>query len=134
MAHYAYLDENNIVTAVIVGKNETDPLPEGVSSWEEYYGAKQCSYNTRAGSHPEGVEKAFRKNYPAIGWSYDSARDAFIPPKPYPSWIIDEPTCLWKAPVEYPGNEEDIFSLEGGYVWKEESLEWVWEAAESTQE
>ena len=122
MAHYAYLDENNIVTMVIVGKNED----EAPGDWETYYGAKRTSYNTRGGvyydpnTNEPGADqsKAFRKNYAGIGYTYDSTRDAFIPPQPYPSWILDESSCLWYAPVPYPtdGNR---------YSWDEATQSWV---------
>lgn len=116
MAHYAYLDENNIVTQVIVGRDENDLAP-GITSWEEYYGAKRCSYNTRGGEHPDGSDAAFRKNYPGVGWSYDADRDAFIPPQPYASWTLNEDSCLWEAPVVMP----DDGKL---YAWDEEAGEW----------
>lgn len=122
MAHYAYLDENNIVTMVIVGKNED----EAPGDWETYYGAKRTSYNTRGGVYydPNTNEpgpdqsKAFRKNYAGIGYTYDSVRDAFIPPQPYPSWVLDESSCLWEAPVPYPtdGNR---------YYWDEADQSWT---------
>ena len=87
MAHYAYLNDENIVTSLFVGRDENDPLPEGFASWEDYYGAKRCSYNTQAGKHLKGGVP-FRKNYPSVGWSYDPARDAFIDPKPFPSCLV----------------------------------------------
>lgn len=121
MAHYAYLDENNIVTMITVGKNEDD-LP---GNWEEYYGAKRTSYNTRGGVYydsntnepAQDQSKAFRKNYAGIGYTYDSVRDAFIPPKPFASWILNEDSCLWEAPVPYP--TDNLV-----YAWDEESLTW----------
>lgn len=102
MAHYAYLDENNIVTLVIVGKNEGE---DGID-WEEYYGAKRTSYNTMEGVYynPEtglpadDQSKAFRKNYAGIGFTYDPIRDAFIPPKPSETAILNEFTCNWEEP------------------------------------
>lgn len=122
MAHYAYLDENNIVTSVIVGKNED----EAPGDWETYYGAKRTSYNTRGGVYYDpntndpgsDQSKAFRKNYAGIGYTYDATRDAFIPPQPYPSWVLDEFSCLWNAPVPYPtdGNR---------YMWDEDTQDWV---------
>lgn len=120
MAHYAYLDENNIVINVIVGKDEGE---DGID-WENFYGAKRTSYNTRLGKywyadgtlHPD-QSKAFRKNYAGIGYSYDPVRDAFIPPKPYNSWVINEFTCCWDAPVPYPDD--------GDYCWNEETLSWI---------
>lgn len=113
MAHYAYLDENNIVTQVIVGKDENE---DGVD-WEEYYGAKRTSYNTYGGQHINGGTP-FRKNYAAIGYSYDVERDAFIPPKPFDSWILNEESCLWESPVPYP--TDGLM-----YQWDEETLNWV---------
>ena len=80
MAHYAFLDENNIVTEVITGRNE-DEVVDGISDWETYYGnmrgqvCKRTSYNAN-----------IRKNYAGIGYRYDETLDAFIPPQPYPSW------------------------------------------------
>lgn len=118
MAHYAYLDENNVVTQVVVGRDEND-LVEGVTDWEEYYGAKRCSYWTAAGEHPEGSNKAFRKNYPGIGWIYSEELDGFYPPQPFPSWTLNPQTCLWDAPTPYPGDENNL------YAWDEQSLSWV---------
>jgi hypothetical protein len=122
MAHYAYLDENNIVTMVIVGKNED----EAPGDWETYYGAKRTSYNTRGGVYydPNTNEpgpdqsKAFRKNYAGIGYTYDLTRDAFIPPQPYPSWVLDESSCLWEAPVPYPTDGKR-------YSWDEATQNWI---------
>ena len=109
MAHYVYLDKNNIVTNVIVGPDEGTE-PDGIDSWEEYFSAQgqglsfRTSYNTRGGVHynPETGEpsadqsKAIRKNYAGIGYTYDEERDAFIPPKPEDGeWIFNEDTCLW---------------------------------------
>ena len=122
MAHYAFIDHNNIVTEVIVGRDEDD-LIEGVTSWEDYYGASrgqrclQTSYNTRSGVHAFGGEP-YRGNYAGIGFSYDEALDAFIAPKPYPSWVLNEDTFTWEAPVPYPGDG-------GLYSWDEEAGAWV---------
>lgn len=131
MAHYAFLDENNIVTEVIVGKNEGE---DGID-WEQHYGnfrgqiCKRTSYNTRGGLYYVATtnqpapdqSKAFRKNYAGIGYLYDSVRDAFVPPKPFPSWLLDEQTCLWNSPIPLP-NEIDA-GLK--YRWDEETLSWV---------
>ena len=76
----------------------------------------QTSYNTFAGKHPEG--RPLRKNYAGIGYSYDSVRDAFIPPQPYASWLLDEETCQWQAPVVMPADG-------GAYGWDEETHQWV---------
>jgi hypothetical protein len=121
MAHYAYLDKNYIVTLVIVGKDENE-LPR---NWEQYYGAKRTSYNTRGGKYydpmtnqlSEDQTKAFRKNYAGIGFLYDVTRDAFIPPKPYSSWVLDEFSCLWNSPIPYPTDGEI-------YRWNEETQSW----------
>lgn len=105
MAHYAFLDENNIVTEVIVGRHEND-LADGVTSWEDYYGAfrgQRClrsSYNTRGGAHLVGGTP-FRGNYAGIGFQYREDLDAFIPPKPEPSeeiadWVLDEASFSWE--------------------------------------
>ena len=119
MAHYAFLNENNIVTEVIVGKNEGE---EGVN-WETHYGTfrgqtcKRTSYNTIGGIHSAGGVP-YRKNYAGIGYSYDATRDAFIPPKPYASWTLNETSCLWESPVAHPtdGNM---------YRWDEATTAWV---------
>ena len=125
MAHYAFLNMQNIVTEVIVGKDETD----GPTNWEMHYGnfreqvCKRTSYNTRGGVHyTNGVpsddqSKAFRKNYAGIGYTYDETRDAFIPPKPFDSWVLNEQSCLWKAPVAYPDDGQM-------YTWNEELGTW----------
>tara|TARA_Y100000114_G_C11752968_1_gene325379 strand:+ start:1563 stop:1943 length:381 start_codon:yes stop_codon:yes gene_type:complete len=121
MAHYVVLDSNNIVVDGFVGRNEGE---DGVD-WEQYYSAKRTSYNTRGGVHydPDTNEpsvdqsKAFRKNYAGLGYTYDEARDAFIPPKPFPSWTLNESTCLWNAPVPYPDDNQM-------YLWNEETQQW----------
>lgn len=122
MAHYAYLDENNIVTQVIVGKDEHDiVLDENGNQidWEIYYGAKKTSYNTLGGVHLLGGTP-YRKNYAGIGFTYDAIRDAFIPPRPFPSWNLNEETCLWEAPIEIPNNIEGQL-----WSWDEETLNWI---------
>ena len=118
MAHYSFLNMQNIVTEVIVGKDETD----GPTNWEMHYGnireqvCKRTSYNTRGGAHiNDGTP--FRKNYAGIGYTYDYARDAFIPPKPYVSWTLNENSCLWEAPVAYPDDGQQ-------YTWNEETTSW----------
>ena len=125
MAHFAKLDENNIVVTVVVGRQEDDGLEaELTARTGDIY--KQTSYNTRGGVHydPETGEpsedqtKALRFNYAGIGFTYDPERDAFIPPKPFDSWVLDEDTCLWEAPVAYP---EDG----GVYTWNEETTNWI---------
>jgi hypothetical protein len=119
MAHYAFLDENNLVTEVIVGKHEGE---DGID-WEQWYGefrgqtCKRTSYNTAAGTHRNGGS-AYRKNYASIGYTYDSIRDAFIPPKPFASWTLNETTCWWEAPIPYPTDSKR-------YSWNEETLSWI---------
>jgi len=122
MSHFAKLDENNLVTFVTVGRQEDDGLEEELNArtGDVYL---QTSYNTRGGVHYTDGEpsadqsKALRYNYAGIGYSYDENRDAFIPPQPFESWVLDEDTCLWVAPVAMP---ED-----GDYVWDEEAGDWV---------
>ena len=117
MAHYAFLDGNYIVTEVIVGKDESN------FDWERHYGdlrgqlCKRTSYNTIGGVHREGGTP-YRKNYAGIGFTYDPVRDAFIPPKPYNSWLLNEDTCLWESPVPYPSDGKY-------YAWNEDTLSWV---------
>jgi hypothetical protein len=121
MAHYAYLDENNIVTEVIVGKDEDDiVLDENGNqiNWEVYYGAKKTSYNTVGGVHLLGGT-AYRKNYAGLGYTYDEGRDAFIPPRPFLSWNLNEETCLWECPIQIPDNIEGHV-----WMWDEETLSW----------
>lgn len=118
MAHYAFLDKNNVVTEVIVGKDET----EGDYDWEVYYGSKRgqvckrTSYNTRGGEHANDGTP-FRKNYAGIGYTYDESLDAFIPPKPFDSWQLNNETALWEAPVSYPDDGNM-------YSWNEETTSW----------
>jgi hypothetical protein len=115
MAHYAILDNNNVVIQVFVGKDENE-IVEGVSDWEIYYGAKRTSYNTLGGVHTNGGTP-FRKNYASVGYFYDAERDAFIPPKPFDSWILNEDSCLWEAPTPYP--TDGLM-----YRWVEDDLNW----------
>jgi hypothetical protein len=120
MAHFAEIDENNIVTRVLVvdDANESDGqtfLAETCNLGGTWI---KTSYNTQAGVHSNGGTP-LRKNYAGIGYTYDSQRDAFIPPKPFASWILNENTCYWEAPIAKPVEEDKIF------VWDEESTSWV---------
>lgn len=112
MAHFAKI-ENNIVTNVIVAEDEF--IQSGVlgepSSWVK------TSYNTREGIHLLGGEP-LRKNFAGVGFTYDYNLDAFIPPKPYDSWILNEETCLWEPPIEYPSDELH-------YKWDEITTSWI---------
>jgi len=112
MAHFAQIDGNNIVAQVIVADQETinTGLFGDPATWI------QTSYNTRGGVHTQGGTP-LRKNYAGIGYSYDATRDAFIPPKPFNSWTLNEDTCLWNAPVAYPSDSKL-------YRWNEEILNW----------
>jgi hypothetical protein len=129
MAHYALMDENNVVTQVITGRGENE-IVDGISNWEDHYSevtgftVLRTSYNTYGGVHYTNAEpskdqtKAFRKNYAGIGYIYDEALDAFIPPQPFESWFLNEDTCLWEAPVPYP--------TDGAiYTWDEETTSWI---------
>jgi hypothetical protein len=109
MSHFAQV-ENGIVTQVIVA--EQDVIDSGLfgSGWI------QTSYNTYGGQHPEG--RPLRKNYAGVGYTYDSTRDAFISPKPFASWVLNEETCGWEAPTPMPTDNKR-------YSWNEEQLAWV---------
>jgi len=125
MSHFAKLDENNVVVFVTVGRQEDDGKEQELyERTGDVY--KQTSYNTRGGVHynPKTGEpnadqsKALRKNYAGIGFIYDEGRNAFIPPKRFNSWVLDETTCLWVAPIPKPDDG-------GQYFWDEESGSWV---------
>ena len=125
MAHFAKLGENNIVVFVTVGRDEDNGKENELTARTgDVY--KQTSYNTRGGVHYDPItnetsvdqSKAFRKNYAGIGYTYDVSRDAFRPPKPYVSWVLNEDTCLWDAPIPYPTNGKM-------YRWDEETIQWV---------
>ena len=119
MAHYAFLNADNIVVQVIVGKDENE---DGVD-WEQHYGnfrgltCKRTSYNTFGGVHSSDGTP-FRKNYAGIGYSFDVDRDAFIPPQPFSSWVLNETSCLWESPVARPDDDQN-------YEWDESTTAWV---------
>lgn len=118
MAHYAFLDENNIVTEVIVGVNETE-LIEGKSpvQWYGEFRNQKCvqtSYNTVGGVHANGGTP-LNKNYAGIGYSWDGT--GFAAPQPFPSWTLDKETYLWTAPVAMPTDGK-------AYTWNEDSKSW----------
>lgn len=125
MAHFAQIDENNIVTQVLVVGNDQEHRGQEFLANDLGLGGTwvQTSYNAVGGKkkNPETneitEEPGFRKNYAGIGYTYDAGRDAFIPPKPFNSWVLDEDTCLWNAPTPMP--------TEGGpYMWVEDDLNW----------
>lgn len=111
MAHYAFLDENNIVTQVIVGRNE-DEVVDGISDWETYYGELMGQPCVRT-SYNHNI----RKQYAGIGFTYDVHADVFISPQPFPSWSLDE-NHDWQAPVAAPNDGKH-------YEWSEATLSWV---------
>lgn len=112
MEYYAFLNKNNVLTEVIIGKDEN----EGDYDWEVYYDSKRgqlckkTSYNTRGGT-------PFHKNYAGIGYTYDESLDAFIPPKPFDSWTLNENTFIWEAPTPYPNDGQM-------YRWNEDTTSW----------
>ena len=124
MAHYAFLNDNNIVTEVITGIDEDakDDLPSEFDSWEEFYAdfrgqtCKRTSYNTIGNEHNDSGT-AYRGNYAGIGYTYDATNDVFIASKPYASWTMDESTWTWEAPEAYPDDGKD-------YIWNENKEEW----------
>jgi hypothetical protein len=133
MTHFAKLDENNVVVFVTVGRQEDDgrELELQERTGDVY---RQTSYNTRGGVHYTDGEpsadqsKALRYNYAGIGFTFDETKGtdgAFIPPKPYDSWVLDEATCLWVAPIEYPADG-------GVYEWDESKGDWVEVVSETT--
>jgi hypothetical protein len=111
MAHYALI-EDGVVTNVIVA--EQDFIDTQSGTWV------QTSYNTQAGVHTLGGTP-LRKNYAGIGMTYDAERDAFYAPEPYPSWSLNEDTCLWDCPVAYPSDASE----EKLYTWDESTLSWI---------
>jgi len=123
MAHFALLDENNLVTAVFVGRDEDNEVELSSRTGRTY---KKTSYNTRQGVYYDpntnnvsvDQTKAFRKNFAGIGYYYNSVLDAFIPPSPFPSWILNEDKCVYEPPAPYPQDGKK-------YMWDEETTMWV---------
>jgi hypothetical protein len=117
MAHFAQLDDNNMVTQIIVVHNNelmdngVESEAKGIAFCQSLFPGtnwKQTSYNN-----------TIRKNYAGIGYTYDAVRDAFIPPQPYASWILDETTCQWKSPIPYPTDGKYYKWNELGLCWEE---------------
>jgi hypothetical protein len=111
MAHFAKVQDGKVVQVIVAEPDFFETFVD--TSPGEWV---QTSYNTHGGQHPEG--RPLRKNYAGIGFTYDRVRDAFIPPQPFASWLLNEETCLWDAPVAYPDDG-------GVYEWNEETLAWV---------
>jgi hypothetical protein len=130
MASFAKLNNNiverveSVVNEVLKDSNGVEQEANGIQFLRNLYNEpnaiwKQTSYNTHGGVHSnEGIP--FRKNHAGISYIYDENRDAFIPPKPYNSWILNEQTCLWEAPVAYPVDS----NINNRYIWNEEILNW----------
>jgi len=121
MAHFAKLGKGNIVEKVIVVSNDVATTEQdGVNFINNLYGTndvwKQTSYNTYGGVHELGGTP-FRKNFAGVGFTYDQTRDAFIPPKDYPSWVFNENTCMWDSPIDYPTDGQR-------YTWNETNQTW----------
>jgi len=121
MAHFAKLGIGNIVERVEVVSNDVASTEQaGVDFLQNLYNNrdvwKQTSYNTIKGIHLNGGTP-FRKNYAGVGFTYDQTRDAFIPPRPFSSWTVNEETCVWEAPVAYPDDGQP-------YSWNEETQQW----------
>jgi hypothetical protein len=120
MAHFAEIDENNIVTRVLVVGDDQEHRGQEFLADDLGLGGTwlKTSYNTQGGVHTLGGTP-FRKNYAGIGYTYDAERNAFIPPKPFDSWLLNEESCNWNAPVAMPVEEGKFFT------WDEDSVSWV---------
>ena len=110
MSHFAQVINGIVQQVIVVEQDFIDTLPDK-QNWI------QTSYNTFGGQHKLGGTP-LRMNYAGVGFSYDKEKDAFIPPKPYESWLLNETTCLWEAPISYPTDGKF-------YVWDESKLNWV---------
>jgi len=115
MSHFAKINSKNIVEQVIVIEQEV--LNTG--HWGDPTSWVQTSYNTYGGVHNLGGTP-LRKNFAGVGYTYDASRDAFIPPKPFASWLLNENTCLWEAPIPRPAAKGNII-----YVWNEDTVSWI---------
>ena len=121
MAHFAKIGTGNIVLSVHVVSDDVATTEQaGIDFLNNLYGTrdvwKQTSYNTHGGQHKDGGTP-FRKNYAGVGYIYDESKDAFYAPRPFPSWTLDEETCLWEPPVDYPTDGQE-------YEWNEKTLAW----------
>ena len=111
MSHFAHIKDGIVDQVIVI---EADVLATGL--WGDPSEWVQTSYRTQGGQHPEG--RPLRKNFAGVGFTYDAQRDAFIPPKPFNSWLLDEETCLWNAPVAMPTDGKM-------YKWDEDTTSWV---------
>lgn len=126
MAHFAKINANNIVEMVLVGRDEDEDKELELSQRTgDIY--RRTSYNTFGGVYygadgqpSQDQSKAFRKNFAGIGYIFDSIRDAFYAPQPYPDWILNETTCIWEPPVARPAIDNENIK----YFWNQEKLEW----------
>ena len=128
MAHFAKLGTGNIVEQIVVVSNNVAISEQaGIDFLNNLYNSrdvwKQTSYNTKGGVHLNG-ETPFRKNYAGVGYTYDQTRDAFIPPKPFNSWTLNETTCLWDPPIAKPELTEEQINNNNYYSWNEETQQW----------
>ena len=127
MAHFARI-KNGIVDFVTVGRDDDESREDELAHDGWIY--RRTSYNTRGGVHytdgqPSADQsKAFRKNYAGLGYTYDAERDAFIPPKPFNSWVLNETTCLWDAPIEMPA-DAGTGEPPKRYTWDEDTVNWI---------
>ena len=118
MAHFAEIDENNTVVRVLVVGDDQEHRGQEFLAEDLALGGTwlKTSYNTQGGVHTNGGTP-LRKNYAGVGFTYDAQRDAFIHPKPYNSWELNEDSCLWEAPIDYPSDGKI-------YLWDEENITW----------
>lgn len=118
MAHFAEINQDNVVVRVLVVGNDQEHRGQEFLAEDLGLGGiwLKTSYNTSGGVHQLGGTP-FRKNYAGIGYTYDAGKDAFIPPKPYNSWVLNEDSCLWESPVDYPSDGKV-------YVWDEDTTNW----------
>ena len=128
MAHFCKLGVGNIVEKVVVVSNDVATTEQaGVDFLNNLYGTndvwKQTSYNTYGGVHKLGGTP-FRKNYAGIGFTYDQTLDAFIPPKPFNSWVLNETTCTWEAPIPIPTLTQEQINNNNYYEWNEQNKTW----------
>jgi hypothetical protein len=123
MAHFAKIENNIVTNVIVISDNYQDVGQEFINNNLKLEGTwLQTSYNTIEGVHVYGGTP-FRKNFAGVGDIYDSERDAFYAPQPFPSWVLDEDKCIWEAPVAYP--DDDQF-----YIWNEETVSWELEILE----